>query len=76
MKFGTDIHVSQRMNPNGFWKSPNFSSRATMRLTFVVLSEMSQQWIVMKCGSGTHVPFRMSCNNFGDPFAFHLVFLL
>ncbi len=37
VKFGTDIHCLQRMNPT------NFSSSATMKLTFLVLSEMSWQ---------------------------------
>ncbi len=36
---GTDIHGVQRINPNGYKWSPDFSSR----LTFVVLTEMSHQ---------------------------------
>ncbi len=43
MTFCTDIHDAQRMNPNDFDNPLIFSSCATMRLTFVVLSEMSQQ---------------------------------
>ena len=36
-----NIHGPQRINPTDF--DPKFSHSATMRLTFVVLSEMSQQ---------------------------------
>lgn len=42
MKFGTDIHDGQRIIPNNFG-DPLTSSSATMSLTFLVLSEMSQQ---------------------------------
>lgn len=40
-KFGADIHGSQRMSLN------DFSPGATIRLTFVILIEMSQQLLDM-----------------------------
>ncbi len=36
MKFGTDIHGSQRMNPNNFG-DPLTSSNTSMKLTFDIL---------------------------------------
>ena len=43
MKFGTDIYKAQRMNPNDFGDPVTCFSSATVRLKFVVLSEMSKQ---------------------------------
>ncbi len=55
------------------WWSSDFSSRATMRLTFVVLSEIPQQWMdCEECGSDIHVPLRMNCSDFGDPLTLNL----
>ncbi len=51
------------------WWSSDFPSSATMRLTFVVLSEMSLLdigWIYMKVCADLHVPLRMNPNDFGD----------
>ncbi len=45
------------------WWSPDVSSSATMRLTFVV-------WV--KCLNNIHVPLRMNFNDFGDPLTFPL----
>lgn len=42
MKPDTNIHGAQRMNRNDF-DDPDFSSSATIRMTFVVFSEMSRQ---------------------------------
>ncbi len=50
MKFCTD-HVPQRMKPKDCW-SPDFPINATLRLTFLVFSDMSCitiRWIAMKC---------------------------
>ncbi len=49
-------------------------SSTTMRLTFVVLSEMAQTigWIVMKCVTDINVPLKMKNNHFGDPLTFPL----
>ncbi len=48
VEFCTHIHGPQRMNPNEFG---DFSSSAPMRLTFVVLCEISQQLLRRKSGS-------------------------
>lgn len=42
MKLCTDIHVSQRMNPNDFYEPHDFSSSAAMSFTFVFFSEISR----------------------------------
>lgn len=39
-----DIHGSLRMYHNDFWLSSNFSSAATLRLTFRGLSEIEWHW--------------------------------
>ncbi len=49
-----------------------------MKLTFVDLSESYQQLLdgfAMRFGSGSHVPLKMNCNNFGDSLTFHLLLL-
>ncbi len=43
MKLGTNIHGLQTMYPNYFGDPLTFLCSATMRLTFMVLGEMSQQ---------------------------------
>ena len=47
LSFCTDIHDLQKMNPT------DFPSSATMRLTFVFLSKMSQQLLQISMKFGT-----------------------
>lgn len=54
------------------WWSPDIC----LRLTFAVLSEMSQKQLdglwIMKVGALACVFPKINCNNFGDPLTFHL----
>ncbi len=49
------------------WWSSDFSSSATMKFTFVVLSEMfTIGWTATKLNTDTYVFLRMNSNDFGD----------
>ena len=58
------------------WWAPDLSSISIMRLTFVVLSEMSatDRWIAEKIGSEIYVLLRMNPNNFDDLLNFRVLF--
>ncbi len=49
-----------------FGGSSDLSSSATTRLTFAVLSEMSQQLLDGKFGTNIKTSLRMNCYHFGD----------
>lgn len=65
IKFATDASVPQRMNP-----LLTFSFTTTTRLTFGILSEMSQLIVMMDwikiCHTHSCLP-QMDCYNFSDP---------
>lgn len=63
MTFCTNMGKAHRMRPSDFG-DPDADSSTSMRLTFVVLSEMSLQLLDMKLGLDSHVPHRMNCNQF------------
>ncbi len=46
--FFTDIHGSERMDPTDFGDLLTFLHSTTMKLTYVVPSEISIGWIAMK----------------------------
>lgn len=71
MKFGTDIHALQKMNPNDFGSS-YFSCRATIRLKFLFFILTTIGLIASTFGINLHVPVKINFNNFGDPLTFPL----
>ena len=63
LTFCTDINGQQMMNPSDFG--------ATLRLTFMVFSEISPQmneWIAVILSSYIHISFKIKCNDLSDPF--------
>ncbi len=60
MKFGADIHGSQRINPYDFGDP----------LTFP-LAPAKGQHLSEICKNYEISYMRMNCNHFGDPFTFH-----